>query len=192
LFVSDNEWSYVDADHWGGTCSTGRQQSPINLNSSVAESVEWKPLEFKNYGSGIVTVRNTGHSAEVDGFPDWVKRPYVTGGNLPGKYYLQQLHLHWGDSDSTGSENTIDGRQFSMEAHLVHFIEGMDKTEAAGAQNKIAVIGVLLQASSSGVALQNLENTFTEIRTPGIIVCGSLGWSGTGSHDVQFSGKSCC
>ncbi|KAK6041780.1 hypothetical protein COOONC_20715 [Cooperia oncophora] len=43
----------------------------------------------------------------------------------------------------------------------------MDKTEAAGAQNKIAVIGVLLQASSSGVALQNLENTFTEIRTPG-------------------------
>ena len=32
---------------------------------------------------------------------------------------MAQLHLHWGAEDTEGSENWLDGKQFSAEAHLV-------------------------------------------------------------------------
>ncbi|KAK6017691.1 hypothetical protein OSTOST_16784, partial [Ostertagia ostertagi] len=60
-------------------------------------------------------------------------------GNLPGKYYLQQFHLHWGDNDNIGSENTVDGRHYSAEVHFVHFMEGLhNMSEAAKTPHGIA------------------------------------------------------
>jgi len=39
----------------------------------------------------------------------------VTGGMLPGAYIVEQFHFHWGPDSHTGSEHTLDGRQFSSE-----------------------------------------------------------------------------
>ena len=47
--------------------------------------------------------------------------PTISGGGLKGTYEFAQLHFHWGDSGDKGSEHQIDGKAFSMEAHLVHF-----------------------------------------------------------------------
>ena len=39
----------------------------------------------------------------------------VTGGRLPGTYIVEQFHFHWGPESHTGSEHTLDGKQFSSE-----------------------------------------------------------------------------
>ena len=39
----------------------------------------------------------------------------LEGGPLKHKYEVAQLHLHWGQTDSTGSEHRIDGRMYAAE-----------------------------------------------------------------------------
>jgi len=39
----------------------------------------------------------------------------VSGGHLSGIYELVGFHFHWGDSDSVGSEHTIDGKAYPVE-----------------------------------------------------------------------------
>jgi carbonic anhydrase len=36
------------------------------------------------------------------------KMASVTGGPLHGNYVFTQLHFHWGNNDSVGSEDTIN------------------------------------------------------------------------------------
>lgn len=48
-------------------------------------------------------------------------QPQISGGPLHGAYEFAQLHFHWGDNDTFGSEDHIDGKSFSMELHIVFF-----------------------------------------------------------------------
>lgn len=48
-------------------------------------------------------------------------RPSITGGPLNGVYEFNQLHFHWGDNDTMGSEDLIDGQSFPMELHMVFY-----------------------------------------------------------------------
>ncbi len=41
----------------------------------------------------------------------------LSEGGLPATYRLAQFHLHWGSTDSQGSEHTVDQRQYPMEVH---------------------------------------------------------------------------
>lgn len=38
-------------------------------------------------------------------------RPTITGGPLSGTYEFAQLHFHWGENDTMGSEDLIDGHR---------------------------------------------------------------------------------
>ena len=49
----------------------------------------------------------------------------LSGSLLEGSYKLLQLHFHWGDIDSMGSEHTINRVRFPMEVHLVHISNTM-------------------------------------------------------------------
>lgn len=48
-------------------------------------------------------------------------KPTISGGPLRGTYEFSQFHFHWGDNDTVGSEDLIDGRSFPMELHMVFF-----------------------------------------------------------------------
>lgn len=39
------------------------------------------------------------------------QRPIITGGPLSGTYEFAQLHFHWGENDTMGSEDSIDGHR---------------------------------------------------------------------------------
>ena len=39
----------------------------------------------------------------------------LTGGPLQNTYRLEQFHFHWGETDSRGSEHTIDGKEYPSE-----------------------------------------------------------------------------
>jgi carbonic anhydrase len=97
--------------HWGGisghwnACSTGRNQSPVNLAGPV--EAELAPLELDYTTSSSEIVNNT-HSIQVNYRPGSTLR-------MDGRVYtLLQFHFH------SPSEHHLEGRDFPLEAHLVH------------------------------------------------------------------------
>ena len=122
-------WSYegeAGPDHWGdlaadyATCSTGTHQSPVDI--LAPESQALTDIQF-NYNPSALTIKNNGHTIQVD---------YAEGSSITvdgTTYNLLQFHFHH------PSEHTVDGVVYPMEMHLVH----------ADADGNLAVIGVLIK-----------------------------------------------
>jgi len=109
-----HHWGYSGdsaPQNWGtlepgfSACSTGKSQSPIDIKSSATGN--HKPVGMA-YKAGAAEIVNNGHTIEVE---------YKPGSSikLDGRVYeLKQFHFH------APSENTIDGKHFPLEGHLVH------------------------------------------------------------------------
>jgi carbonic anhydrase len=134
-------WSYAGpagANHWAEldpafkTCGSGREQSPINIETAqAAPAADAKPLRF-GYAASAGSVVNNGHTIQVD---------LVEGGTLSlddGAYRLVQFHFH------TPSEEQIDGQYHPLVAHLVHRSE----------QGRLAVVAVLFKTGQENAALK--------------------------------------
>jgi carbonic anhydrase len=111
------KWGTLDSDF--RACSTGAEQSPIDLKDAVRAdlnglSMAWKPRSYQ--------VANNGHTIQLD----------VPSGDslaLEGQTYeLKQFHFH------TPSEHALDGKRLAMEVHFVH----------AHANGHLAVVGILM------------------------------------------------
>ncbi|KAK2151080.1 hypothetical protein LSH36_376g03052 [Paralvinella palmiformis] len=129
----------------------GQRQSPIDLpQSETVFDSSFEPLEFEGYDSNMEAtfdLYNNGHSVEIE----IINGSYmISGGKLPAQYKLQQFHFHWGSNNSKGSEHLINGRQYPLEMHLVHYdVKYKDISEAVKYPDGIAVIGVMFEVSSS-------------------------------------------
>jgi carbonic anhydrase len=118
-------WGYADAEHWGelaeefATCSTGVEQSPIDLTRATPAVIADAELA---YVPAAATVTDNGHTVQVN----------LTGAGtalIDGhEYSLAQFHFH------APSEHTVDGVHSPVEAHFVH----------ADAEGNLAVIGVMI------------------------------------------------
>lgn len=132
--AEDHHWSYEGDEgptHWGGLCSSGKNQSPVDLRNAV--SARLVPLSFK-YDSFAQDVLNNGHTVQVT---------YAPGSTLmvdSHRYQLKQFHFH------APSENLLDGKQFPLEAHFVH----------ADEDGNLAVVGVFFEAGAANEALEKL------------------------------------
>ena len=113
--VEHAHWSYTEGPdgpaNWGKTskdnllCSSGKQQSPINIESGIL--VDLPPLRV-DYKLSPLTIQDNGHTILVN---------YAEGSNLSldaRQYRLVQFHFH------KPSEEAIDGKRADMVAHLVH------------------------------------------------------------------------
>ncbi|XP_048007287.1 putative carbonic anhydrase 3 [Leguminivora glycinivorella] len=113
----------IGPTHWGERYRecTGKHQSPININVLRVKQVTLPDIEFVGFDDSIddVHVTNNGHTVliEVDNEP----HPRVRGGPLEGDYIFSQMHFHWGDNDTFGSEDKINHRSFPMELHMVFY-----------------------------------------------------------------------
>ena len=67
-----------------------------------------------------------------------IRRYIMKGGDLNGKYQFLQLHFHWGNNSSQGSEHTVDGFAFPLEMHLVH----KKKNGSLQSSDGLAVLGI--------------------------------------------------
>lgn len=67
--------------------------------------------------------------------------PSISGGPLNGVYDFAQLHFHWGDNDTYGSEDLIEGRSYPMELHAVFY--KVDYGSVKGALNHTDGLTVL-------------------------------------------------
>lgn len=107
-------WGYegeAGPTHWGDlspefrTCKEGKSQSPVDIRNTVKEKLP--SIEF-HYSNSILNIINNGHTIKVN----YSKGSYII---INGKKYnLLQFHFH------RPSENTVKGKHFDMEAHLVH------------------------------------------------------------------------
>ena len=129
-------WTYEGEegpDKWGeldetfATCSTGVEQSPIDIPASA--TVNPADIVF-NYNPTALTISNNGHAIKVD---------YDAGSSIEVNgttYNLLQFHFH------ALSEHTIDGNYAPVEMHLVH------QSDAG----EFAVVGVMLNEGSENTA----------------------------------------
>lgn len=71
----------------------------------------------------------------------------MTGYGFDRPYIFAQIHFHWGEDDSTGSEHTLNGAAFPLEVHLVHYDSQYPSFSAAaqsGDPKGLAVLGLWL------------------------------------------------
>ena len=133
-------WSYKgedDPSHWGNlnseylNCKTGHQQSPINIAQTQMGNLS--NIEF-NYKDTPLKVSNNGHTIEGRYEPgSFIK--------IDGKRYeLLQFHFH------APSEHTVDGKNYPMEAHLVHRSE----------DGQLAVVGIFLKEGKINDLIETL------------------------------------
>ncbi|XP_031630806.1 carbonic anhydrase 7-like [Contarinia nasturtii] len=109
--------------HWGEQYNScfGKFQSPIDINSLTVKHAKLPPLIFNDSNVPIskTVMKNNGHTVMVSIDSD--QRPTIFGGPLSGTYEFAQLHFHWGENDTMGSEDFIDGHSFPMELHMVFY-----------------------------------------------------------------------
>ena len=133
---SEHHWSYSGSEgpsHWGGTCKTGKGQSPIAIRSTSAKSQKLPALSF-NYAPTSLHIIDNGHTVQVN---------IAKGSTLAvgrARFTLVQFHFH------KPSEEVIDGHHFAMVAHLVH----------RDAKGHLAVVAVPLQAGAANPAIATL------------------------------------
>ncbi|WP_368565219.1 carbonic anhydrase [Pseudoxanthomonas sp. UTMC 1351] len=133
-------WGYageVGPEHWAqfesdfGTCSDGRNQSPIDLSNFIEADL---PKIIFNYKPGGHQVVNNGHSIQVN---------YNPGSSITVDsvvFELKQFHFH------SPSENTINGKSFLMEAHFVH----------ADTKGNLAVVALMFEQGHSNKLLEKV------------------------------------
>ncbi|KAK9965099.1 hypothetical protein ABG768_004208 [Culter alburnus] len=131
----------------------GSKQSPINIvTASVQENSKLTSFNFTGFddNSTFISIANIGDSVVVNLDDD---KMTVQGGDLPGVYNTKQFHLHWGNgSSSSGSEHTVDGKQYPMELHIVNvhskYNGSVSAALAANDSTGLAVLGFFIEGTS--------------------------------------------
>uniref|UniRef100_A0A670IJQ0 Carbonic anhydrase n=1 Tax=Podarcis muralis TaxID=64176 RepID=A0A670IJQ0_PODMU len=147
----------------------GNHQSPIDIIPTQAiYDPCLKPLSISYESCSSIDISNNGHSVMVD-FKDVDDKTAVSGGPLEDPYRLKQFHFHWGASQDSGSEHTIDGNPFPCELHLVHWNAKKYVTfeEAAAAPDGLAVIGVFLEIGEEHASMNRLTDALYMVKFKG-------------------------
>lgn len=144
VFAADHHahWSYEGhggAAHWAEldenfkTCSLGKFQSPIDIETRKAKPADLAPIGFA-YTPGAAEVINNGHTIQVN-------LPAAGTATIGGmEYKLLQFHFH------TPSEEKINGKAYPLVAHFVH----------KNGEGKLAVVAVLFKQGKENAALKSV------------------------------------
>jgi carbonic anhydrase len=137
------QWSYDGAlgpERWGdldpeyAACKTGREQSPINIQSAEKTALPGIRFEYKN---GPLKIINNGYTAVRVNYPPGNGNFLIVGDT---RYELTQFHFHH------PSEEQIHGKPSDMVIHLMH----------ASADGKVAGVAILLKTGGANSVIQQL------------------------------------
>ncbi|KAK2709084.1 hypothetical protein QYM36_012935 [Artemia franciscana] len=94
----------------GITC-IGKEQSPVNIDTSEVVDENIQDLELSNYDSPLreLVVQNTGKTVQATVKTKSGEKITISGAGLSGTYEFEQFHFHWDLDTMEGSEHTIDG-----------------------------------------------------------------------------------
>ncbi|XP_026774569.1 carbonic anhydrase 12 isoform X4 [Pangasianodon hypophthalmus] len=173
LSSSGGKWTYdgpVGEHHWSRNypyCG-GAFQSPINFQPELLRfDPDLQPIQLQDYNLSSkeqLTLSNNGHSVQLS-LPS---RMHLSG--LPHRYSAAQLHFHWGSSNTpTGSEHTINGKQFAAEMHLVHFNSAKypNISVAVDKSDGLAVLGIFIEVGEFNPAFDQFLKYVNGIKYKG-------------------------
>uniref|UniRef100_A0A1I8PHE6 carbonic anhydrase n=1 Tax=Stomoxys calcitrans TaxID=35570 RepID=A0A1I8PHE6_STOCA len=152
----DSEFTYygtMGPDHWSehyNQCA-GKHQSPIAINDLDVIDRFYLDIIYEHFDKKPInaTITNNGHTVQVNlEYEDHA--PYISQGPLEGKgkYEFQQLHFHWGEDNSVGSEDRINNVTFPMELHIVfRNTKYNDFAEASLRDDGVAVMAFFYEIS---------------------------------------------
>lgn len=145
--VNAQDFSYdgsMGPDHWGeqyNGCS-GKYQSPINIDIVNVQTQTFDDLIHQGFYDTPQTgdIVNNGHTVVIHlDYND--EEPSITGGPLNGTFQFAQLHFHWGDNDTFGSEDMINNISYAAELHMVFYNQIYGNFDAALGHNQgVAVL----------------------------------------------------
>jgi len=127
----------------------GNQQSPVNIQRTGLQEIEYPPLEFSNYSTTpeIMMLKNTGNVLEMTINSSATEAtPSISGGGLPNVYQLAKIIFHWGQTSGSGSEHTKSFTSYPMEVQLVHFKDSFGNIETALSTlewDSLAIVSIL-------------------------------------------------
>jgi carbonic anhydrase len=142
-FAAESHWGYqgtTGPDSWGaldaanGVCSTGAQQSPVDIVNAVGAQQSSLNIDWSKQPDTVV---NNGHTVQLS---------FADGGGLTvgGRpYRLTQFHFHH------PSEHLVNGKGFAMEAHFVH----------SAVDGELAVIGVFIVPGKTNSVMTKIVAT---------------------------------
>ncbi len=143
-----DHWGYTGSagpEHWGElkqefvACKTGTRQSPIDINLTQSLPANLGDIKF-DYQSISPEVLNNGHTIQVN----YSKGSSITVADR--EFELAQFHFH------TPSENTVNGKAYDMEMHLVH----------KNINGELAVVGVFFKQGKQNAELEKLWRRLPE------------------------------
>lgn len=138
-------WSYdgeTGPEHWAHLipdCSCdGKSQSPIDFSGEMLGK-DFVELQLDYQTDSTLDIINNGHTIQLN---------YPHGKLMIGdkEFNLVQFHFH------AGSEHTLDGKRFPLEAHLVHL----------SADEQIAVVGVWFEEGAENELLKKIYGKLPE------------------------------
>ena len=127
--VAPTNWGHLSPEY--ATCSTGKNQAPIDIQHAVKTQLPAIPFAYQAGGQEII---NNGHTIQVT---------YAAGSQLSVDgmpFTLKQFHFH------APSENLIQGKQFPLEVHLVH----------SDPDGNLAVVGLMFEQGAANPLLATL------------------------------------
>jgi len=150
----------------------GTSQSPIDIvTAGVTEVSNTSPLIMTSYDEELpnqLFLLNNGHSVQVN-IPQSSQIVLISQGGLQSVYMLEQFHFHWGETNSEGSEHTVNGKAYPLEIHFVHYKSsytsvGDALANVANDTSALAVLGVFVQVSSDVRAVsEDLESLLSKL-----------------------------
>ena len=172
LHASIKDWDYIHQDSWRDrypSCG-GRHQSPIDIRDVCSSNSNTRfnktlRLHLINYHNTLprdkVFLENNGHTAELEvsgtatQANDWSPKISGTAAN-DEVYQFNQLHFHWDQNDTHGSEHSLQGTRQALEMHLVHWnLKYRSMKEASEKKNGLLAIAVLFELDSNDNQLIN-------------------------------------
>lgn len=165
-----HQWSYEGAggpDHWGDldaaskVCSTGSQQSPIDVERAIEADLPDLKIQWAKSADTIV---NNGHTIQLNVAPG---STLMLGDD---EYKLVQFHFH------RPSEHLVDGKRFPMEVHFVH----------QHSSGKLAVVGVLMSAGKENPAFNKVVATMPDKEGPAVKADPAIDPNGFLPDDLDY------
>lgn len=123
------KWSTLSEEN--KECGIGTRQSPIDIDEGKSVKTGLETITF-NYSPVNPEILNNGHTVQLNYTPG----SYIEVGGV--RYDLLQFHFH------SPSENTVSGRPYDMEMHLVH------KSKLG----KLAVVGIFIKQGQENLVLK--------------------------------------
>ncbi|CAG9765173.1 unnamed protein product [Ceutorhynchus assimilis] len=154
-------------NYWGAKYAqcVGKHQSPIDIEVTKAITKHFPPLVFSHFDEPIqkAFLINNGHTVQMKINSD--PKPTIKGGPLSGEFEFAQLHYHWGQNDTVGSESQFDHHTYPGEMHIVFFDKRYkDFTEAGNKPSGLTVLAfIIIIDEHDNLGYDNFEDGLKDV-----------------------------